>query len=341
MGAEPEPAAAAGDRVGPTGRERGERQHEQFVVAFSKDVTGVSTSDFAPQLSDTTGTVTDVEPLSNAIYVVTVGHVYGNGTLSLNFADIDGSVEDYTTHVALPQDELLLPRVRPAVQCLVSIRLGRRDRRQLVHGRELARRHPAACRQQPVVPGHSPRGRHLRQFPPRTTFKSIELASEGFDFGSQYALTLTGGITLDAGAGNPTISANITLSGPITIDVADAGATLTISGNIDYGSGTLTKVGPRHVEVDRAGLYGLRPTTVIDGTLELGPNTDAQNPILCGGGADVQGVNGRLVLDYTGSGAALDTKVGGLLKPATTLAVGRGAVQVYDGRFQAQPRLEG
>jgi hypothetical protein len=50
-------------------------------------------------------------------------------------------------------------------------------------------------------------------------------------------------------------------------------------------------------------------TTVDDGTVELGPN--AQSPVLSGGGADVQGVNGHLVLDYTGADPA--TQVGGLL----------------------------
>jgi len=77
---------------------------EQFVACFSSPVTGVSASDFAPQCSGTTATVRDVEDCSpsHAVYLITVSGVYGNGTLGLNFADTDGSVEDYTTLVALP-----------------------------------------------------------------------------------------------------------------------------------------------------------------------------------------------------------------------------------------------
>ncbi len=136
------------------------------------------------------------------------------------------------------------------------------------------------------------------------SFNSIELAAGGFDFDSQYALTLTGGITLDAGVADTTISANLILGGAVAIDVsnpdANTEATLTISGIIS-GSNSLTKTGSGNLVLtgsntgsnDYTGL-----TRVCGGTLELGLN--AQPPVLTGqGGADIQ--EGTVVFDYTNS----------------------------------------
>ena len=68
----------------------------RFVVAFSQDVTGVSAADFQLACSGTTGTISSVVGYGSggqAVYVVTVSDVFGNGTLGLNLAD-NGSIVD-------------------------------------------------------------------------------------------------------------------------------------------------------------------------------------------------------------------------------------------------------
>ena len=156
--------------------------------------------------------------------------------------------------------------------------------------------------------GTAPIGGTVDDFPAGTSFNSIELAASGFGFSSDYALTLTGGITLDAGVTDTTISADVVLGGPVTIDVsnydANTEATLIISGVIS-GSGSLMKGAAGTLKLTGSNNYSSL-TTVNDGVLELGPN--AQSPVLCGGGADIKGVgadvtgiHGRLVLDYGGA----------------------------------------
>ena len=44
-------------------------------------------------------------------------------------------------------------------------------------------------------------------------------------------MTLTGGIVMDAGVAETTISTNVALGGPVSINVADADASLTSSGD--------------------------------------------------------------------------------------------------------------
>ena len=63
-----------------------------YTVTFSEPVTGVNISDF--QLASTgsaTGTVTNVTPVSGAVYTVTVDAFTGTGTLGLNLVD-NGSI---------------------------------------------------------------------------------------------------------------------------------------------------------------------------------------------------------------------------------------------------------
>ena len=65
-----------------------------FTVTFSEPVTGVNLSDFQLALSGTaTGTVTQVTPVSGAVYTVTVSGITGTGTLGLNLVD-NGSIYD-------------------------------------------------------------------------------------------------------------------------------------------------------------------------------------------------------------------------------------------------------
>ncbi len=274
----------------------------QFLVVFSEGVNNVDTatfSDFDLQRSDTTGTITSIDDCSpsHAVYLVTVSNVYGNGTLGLNLIDnntITDTADQPLADAGFSGDEFVGQTYTVASPFI------------WVDGGSDGNWSTAANWQDGVLPiaggsllfeGAAPGGGTHDDFPEETSFNSIELAAAGFDFNSQYALTLTGGITLDAGVINTTISADVVLGGPVTIGVADANATLTVSGNLS-GSGSLTKTGEGTLTLTGSNTYsGL--TTVNDGILELGPN--AQSPVLSGGGADVQGANGQVVLNYTGA----------------------------------------
>ncbi len=269
----------------------------QFVVVFSKGVSGVNANDFAPQCSDTTATVADVNDCSpsHAVYLVTVTDVYGNGTLGLSFADTDGSVEDYTTGVPLPESNRNFSESDQSYTVSSPF--------IWVGGGSDNNWYTAGNWQEGIRPivggsllfeGAPPDNVANNNFTSGASFKSIEFASSGFDL-TGIAITLTGGIIVDAGVSNVTISADIVLSGPVTIDVGNE-ASLTISGGIS-GSGSLTKTGSGTPVLTGANTY-TGPTTVDDGALQLGLN--AQAVVLTGGGADIQGVDGRLILDYTG-----------------------------------------
>ena len=65
-----------------------------YAVNFSEPVTGVDPTDF--KLADTgtvSTTLTQVTPVSQSVYTVTVSGITGNGTLGLNLVD-DGSIRD-------------------------------------------------------------------------------------------------------------------------------------------------------------------------------------------------------------------------------------------------------
>ena len=65
-----------------------------YTVTFSEPVTGVAAADFKLALGGTVAaTVTQVTPVSSAVYTVTIGGVTGNGTLGLNLLD-NGSIRD-------------------------------------------------------------------------------------------------------------------------------------------------------------------------------------------------------------------------------------------------------
>ena len=63
-----------------------------YTVTFSQAVTGVNLTDFALALTGTaTGALTQVTPVSGAVYTVTVSSITGTGTLGLNLVD-NGSI---------------------------------------------------------------------------------------------------------------------------------------------------------------------------------------------------------------------------------------------------------
>ena len=98
-------------------------------------------------------------------------------------------------------------------------------------------------------------------------FQSIEFGSSGLSITGTDPLTLTGGVTVDAGVGDATISMSVTANSPITVDVADADASLTLSGGLS-GSGSLTKTGGGTLALADDAHTG--DTTVSAGTLLVG-----------------------------------------------------------------------
>jgi len=78
--------------------------------------------------------------------------------------------------------------------------------------------------------------------------------------------------------------------------VDTAGYAVAFSGILS-GTGGVIKLGPGKLTLSGANTY-TGPTTVQAGTVELA-TTDAQAPVLTGGGADVQA--GKLVFDYSGT----------------------------------------
>ena len=66
-----------------------------YTVTFSEAVTGVAAGDFQLALAGTAaGTMSQVTPVSGAVYTVTVSGISGNGTLGLNLVD-NGSIHDW------------------------------------------------------------------------------------------------------------------------------------------------------------------------------------------------------------------------------------------------------
>ncbi|MDB5355386.1 MAG: repeat-containing protein [Phycisphaerales bacterium] len=64
-----------------------------YKVTFTQPVTGVDLTDFALALNGPTGQISQVTPVSGAVYTVTVDGISGSGTLGLNLVD-DGSIHN-------------------------------------------------------------------------------------------------------------------------------------------------------------------------------------------------------------------------------------------------------
>ena len=116
------------------------------------------------------------------------------------------------------------------------------------------------------------------------------------------------------------ISTNVILGGPVEINVADS-ATLTISGDIS-GDYSVTKLGQGDMIFTGANTYS-GVTTVIAGTLTL-VGSNAWDVVLDseGAGADIQGVSGKLILDYTGGSSPVDAVFAELAELAESYATG-------------------
>ena len=288
----------------PLGAQQTTADELQFVVAFSKDVTGVDTGDFSLVCSGTTAQIANVTGYSGSdgaypVYLVTVDNVYGNGTVQLNLVD-NGTITDAdgTTHLDdtgfNTQGELLPTYTGPTYTVSSPfVWQGGTD----THWSTAANWKDSIL----PIPGSSVcfegTGSAIDNLPAETAFQSIEFASSGFSLIGGNALTLTNGITLDPGVTNTTISTPVVLAGPIAIDVSTVDpneAPLTISGNISGGN-SLTKMGPGELLLTGSNSY-IGVTTVCGGTVELGPT--AQPPVLTGpAGADIQ--EGSIVFDYT------------------------------------------
>ena len=125
----------------------------------------------------------------------------------------------------------------------------------------------------------------------RTTFSSIEFASNGFTLTGN-TIWVNDSITVDSGVSNATISLGVALGGAVNIDVADASSSLTVSGILSNG-GSLTKAGAGMLTLNGANTY-TGGTTINDGTLALGSNSalGAANSVI-----NVNGDNASLNLN--------------------------------------------
>ena len=97
-------------------------------------------------------------------------------------------------------------------------------------------------------------------------FQSIEFAASGFSISGTGALAVTSSISVDAGVGDAAITMNVTVNSAVTVDVADADASLAISGLL--GSGDLTKTGDGTLAITSDSHSGA--TAVTAGTLLVG-----------------------------------------------------------------------
>ena len=243
----------------------------QFAVIFSEAVTGVNASDFVLNHSGTSGTIATVNNCSpsHAVYVVTVNNISGNGTLGLNLID-DASIRDTTTannplsHAGFTGSAFVgqnYTMTGPFVWVG-----GGSDGNWSTPANWLDGVLPTAGSGL-LFEGTPPAGGACDDFPEGTSFASIEFASNGFSVTGDNALTLNDGITVDAGVADATISMDVVADGLITIAVADADATLTMSGTLS-GDGSLTKTGDGTLTVAADTQAG--GTTVTGGTLLVG-----------------------------------------------------------------------
>ncbi len=246
----------------------------QFVVAFSKNVTGVDAADFSLVCSNTTGNITAVTGYaggygSYAVYVVTVDNVYGNGTVQLNLID-NGTIIDeddnYLDETGFNTEGEVPTYYGPtySVSSPFVWTGGGSDGDWLTAANWAGNVLPLAGSD--LYFAGTPSENGCSDDRTRVSFRSIEFGAAGFTITGAGDLTLTGGITVDAGVSDATISMNVAADSPITIDVADADATLTLSSL--SGSGDLMKNGKGTVSM--GGDTHTGDTTVSGGTLLVG-----------------------------------------------------------------------
>ncbi len=239
----------------------------QFAVVFSKDVSGVDASDFQLQCLGTSGTITLVAACSpsSAVYLVTVDNVLGNGTLGLNLID-DNTIVDANSAplVGVGTADGSFTGDVYTVSTPFAWDGGGSDGNWSTAANWVDDVLPPAG--SALYFAGTPSENGCCDDRTGVAFQSIEFASSGFSITAATALTLTGGITVDAGVGDATISMNVTADSPITVDVTDADAQLTI--DTLSGSGSLTKSGGGTLALADDAHGG--DTTVSAGTLLVG-----------------------------------------------------------------------
>jgi autotransporter-associated beta strand protein len=223
-----------------------------FVVVFSKGVTGVDTTDFSLDRSGVSGDITAVGIVDrsspHAVYVVVANNVSGAGTLGLNLID-NNSIKD-ADNVSLVGADSDDGSFTGDVYTVSSpfVWSGAGEDNDWTNADNWAG-HLAPS------DGSSLRFAGMTQtdtendFPSGTTFASIEFADDDFVLAGN-AFTVSEGITVSLGVTDATISAEgVMLDGSVTIDVADAGGVLVVSGDL-YGDGSLTKTGDGQLALD-------------------------------------------------------------------------------------------
>ncbi len=241
----------------------------QFVVVFSKDVSGVDANDFQLQCSGTSAAIASVAACSasNAVYLVTVDNVLGHGALGLNLIDNDTIVDVNNATLPLVGNGTDDGSFTGEVYTMTGPYVwdgGGADGNWSTAANWVDDVLPPAG--SALCFTGTPLQNGCTDDRTGVAFQSIEFAASGFTISGTSDLPLTDGITVDAGVSDATISMNVTASSPITIDVPDADAQLTIDAL--SGSGSLTKTGEGTLGMtDDAHTGG---TTVSAGTLLVG-----------------------------------------------------------------------
>jgi len=240
----------------------------QFAVVFNKAITGVDAGDFALDCTGASGTIASVVDWSpsHAVYLVSVNNVSGDGTLGLNLVDNDTIVDAH--NVALvgngTDDGSFIGDVYTVASPYVW-QGGGSDNDWSTAANWAGNVAPQAGADLRFVSTETTTTAY-NDFPEGTSFGSIEFASNGFEL-SGNPLTVTGGISGDVGVSDATISADVALDGSVTVDVADADASLTISSVIS-GDSSLTKTGVGALTLSGASIY-TGDTEISGGTLAI------------------------------------------------------------------------
>lgn len=307
----------------------------QFVVAFSKDVSGVDANDFSLECSGMSGTIASVEACSpsEAVYIVTVNNVSGIGTLGLNLIYdetdpiIDAS-ESQLTCYEIGDGSFIGDSYTTSSPFVWDG--GGSDNHWSTAENWAGDIAPQAGDALKFV-GTNSNTIAENDFPVGTLFTSIEFASSGFELtGNNF--TLTDGIVVDTSVSVAEISAAIAIDGSADIDVAGNGA-LTISGVIS-GDTSLVKLGTGILTLSGANVY-TGGTNVSAGTLALagGDNRLPVGTSVTLGGGSNSGVlrlgdgtvaRNQTLAGLTTSGVGTDNRVigGGSGNAVLTLNIG-------------------
>ena len=174
----------------------------QFVVAFSQGVTGVGAADFQLVCSGATGTITSVVGYGDgdggcqAVYLVTVSDVFGNGTLGLNLDDAGHTIVNGSSPALPLAADTFTGQVYQMASPYVWDGAGSNNH-WTTPGNWLGGIAPS--------PGSTllftgpTQTSTYDDFANGTQFQSIEIASSGFSFGGSSTgyLVLSGGLTVD------------------------------------------------------------------------------------------------------------------------------------------------